>query len=107
MTPAAPTAFTSLNSRAYFRLVRSYGPSDRNWEARSIRNGFTSLTHAFGSLAKGGSGGFQTPSGIPASAALYRASNTGSWAGTMLRSILYAAVAAAASFESVAVATRE
>lgn len=37
---------TSSNSRAYWGLSTDHGPSDENRDGSSIRNGFTSLSHA-------------------------------------------------------------
>jgi ribosomal protein S30 len=141
-----PTLLTSSKSRVYALLVSLSGPSERNCEASSSRNGRTSLTHAFGSLPKAGRTGFQTPgpeptakrnapkrpssvraaiiaaaaasptriprvfelpSGIAASEAAYCASRTACCAGTRCESILYAAAAAAAGFESIGCATRD
>ena len=58
---SAPTDLTSLNSRAYLRLVSRNGPSVRKRDGSSIRNGVTSLSHAPGSLISAGGVGRHTP----------------------------------------------
>jgi hypothetical protein len=62
---AEPSDLTSVNSRAYFRLVSASGPSERNCEGLRIRNGFTSFSQALGSLTNAGSTGRHTPGSKP------------------------------------------
>src|SRR5262249_12589847 len=60
-----PTLFTSLKSVAYSALVTGFGPSLRNWDGLSMRNGRTSPTHGAGSTAKVGAARRHSPGPDP------------------------------------------
>ena len=66
-----PSSFTSAKSSAYAALVSAFGPSERNCDGLSIRNGFRLPTHGSGSSAPRTGGahptGRQSPASVPMS----------------------------------------
>ena len=59
-----PSIFTSLNSAAHSGLVKSYGPSVRNWPVLFSVNGSTLATHA-NTFALAVSTGRHSPLSVP------------------------------------------
>src|SRR5918995_7455398 len=88
-----PYAFTSLNSRAYWLLVSSFGPFDMNLAGSSTRNGFTSFSQAFGSFTNRGRTGRHSPGRVP----------TGNRYGPKRPSFVRAAIIAAAAASPTAI----
>jgi hypothetical protein len=85
-----PSALTSLKSSAQAALLRSWGPSVRNWEELMSRNGLTPPTHGVGSS-------ISVPSGFDSGHQCPGARLGSHWEGPKRRSFARAATIASAA----------